>query len=109
MRMPSAVRESMPRKRHLHGGANLNLADAKRLAEQLMKTHNVSLAWSFRFDSAKVRFGKCDYRGREITLSRHLVELNDEAEVRDTILHEIAHALVRPNVGHGPAWQRVAQ
>jgi predicted SprT family Zn-dependent metalloprotease len=86
----------------------MNILDAKRLAERLMKTHKLTPAWSFHFDSAKVRFGKCDYGKREITLSRHLVELNDEAEVRDTILHEIAHALVRPSVGHGQAWQRIA-
>ena len=39
--------------------------------------------------------------GQEISLSRHLVELNDEAEVRETILHEIAHALRRVGLGMG--------
>jgi predicted SprT family Zn-dependent metalloprotease len=39
-----------------------------------------------------------------MTLSRMLTLLNDEAEVVDTILHEIAHALT-PGDGHGPAWK----
>jgi hypothetical protein len=34
--------------------------------------------------------------------------LNDEREVRDTILHEIAHALAPPGAGHGAKWQAVA-
>lgn len=33
---------------------------------------------------------------RQITLSRAITELNDRACVVDTILHEIAHALVGP-------------
>ncbi len=37
-----------------------------------------------------------------------LTELNGEAEVRDTLLHEIAHALTGSRAGHGPAWQKVA-
>src|SRR4051812_12271673 len=31
---------------------------------------------------------------------------NGAAEDLDTLLHEIAHALVGPGHGHGPAWRR---
>lgn len=34
--------------------------------------------------------------------------LHDEAEVRDTILHEIAHALVGPEHQHDEVWRRTA-
>jgi predicted SprT family Zn-dependent metalloprotease len=37
-----------------------------------------------------------------------LTELNGEAEVRDTLLHEIAHALAGPLAGHGLAWRELA-
>jgi predicted SprT family Zn-dependent metalloprotease len=87
----------------------MKLGDARRLALRLMRTHGVPADWSFQFDRSKVRFGKCNYARREITLSQYLVELNDEPEVRETILHEIAHALVPRGAGHGPAWQTVAQ
>ena len=64
--------------------------------------------WSFCFDRSKVRFGKCDYRRKRISLSGHLVDLNDEQSVRDTILHEIAHALAPGGAGHGAAWRSIA-
>jgi predicted SprT family Zn-dependent metalloprotease len=86
----------------------MKLADAEELAKRLLRLHRVPRGWSFAFDRSKVRFGKCDYRRKQISLSRHLVELNDEAEVRDTILHEIAHALAPRGEGHGPAWKALA-
>lgn len=87
----------------------MTLSAARQLAKKLMRRHKLSPEWSFEFDRARVRFGKCNYAKKEISLSRHLVELNDEAEVRDTILHEIAHALAPRGAGHGPAWQAAAQ
>jgi predicted SprT family Zn-dependent metalloprotease len=87
----------------------MTLKDAEKLALDLMERHKVPRSWSFKFDSSKVRFGKCDYRKKQISLSRHLVELNSERAVRDTILHEIAHALAPRRCGHGPAWRAVAR
>jgi predicted SprT family Zn-dependent metalloprotease len=66
----------------------------------------IDSGWSFRFDGAKRRFGVCRFARKEISVSRHLVELNDEEECRDTVLHEIAHAIAGPRAGHGPAWKR---
>jgi predicted SprT family Zn-dependent metalloprotease len=86
----------------------MNLDDAELLAERLMRLHRVPRDWSFGFDRSRVRFGRCDYRRKLISLSRYLVELNSEEEVRDTILHEIAHALLPRGAGHGPAWKALA-
>jgi predicted SprT family Zn-dependent metalloprotease len=36
------------------------------------------------------------------------MELNSEAEVRDALLHEIAHALAGHHAGHGPVWRKIA-
>src|SRR3954466_3618137 len=86
----------------------MELAQARKLADDLMRLHKLSPKWSFKFDRSKVSFGKCHYAKKQISLSQHLVELNNEAEVRDTILHEIAHALAPRGAGHGPAWRSVA-
>jgi predicted SprT family Zn-dependent metalloprotease len=82
----------------------VNLFDAQHLARSLMRQHGLA-GWTFRFDYARRRFGSCRARQKVITLSRPLTFLNDETEVRDTILHEIAHALT-PDDGHGAQWKR---
>jgi ribosomal protein L37AE/L43A len=61
--------------------------------------------WSFHFDRAKRRFGVCRFERKEISVSIHLVRLNDPPECEDTVLHEIAHALAGPRAGHGPRWR----
>src|SRR5436190_12975378 len=87
----------------------MELAQARQLAEDLMRLHKLSPKWSFKFDRSKVSFGKCHYGKKQISVSRYLVELNGEDEVRDTILHEIAHALAPRGAGHGTAWRSVAK
>lgn len=65
--------------------------------------------WLFRFDRrATVRLGLCSYRTKTISLSEKVILLTDEATVRNTILHEIAHALVGPGHGHDSVWRRKA-
>jgi predicted SprT family Zn-dependent metalloprotease len=77
---------------------------AETTARELMFQHGLH-NWQFEFDHAVVRFGRCSHSRRTISLSRELVQLNTEAQVRDTILHEIAHALVGPGHGHGRVWK----
>ena len=83
----------------------MKLEDAENLALTLMKDNGVGNTWSFRFDNAKRRCGACHHGKRMITMSRHFVTLNSEADVRDVILHEIAHVLAGPMASHGPQWQ----
>lgn len=64
--------------------------------------------WRFAFDNAVIRFGCTHYATKTITLSRKLVELNDEQNVRDVILHEIAHVLAGAGAGHGYKWRSTA-
>jgi predicted SprT family Zn-dependent metalloprotease len=86
----------------------MKLDDAENLALTLMEDNGLGNTWSFRFDSAKRRCGSCQHGKRTITLSRHFVAMNSEADVEDTILHEIAHALAGFKAGHGVHWQRAA-
>lgn len=83
----------------------MHLEDAEDLALTLMEDHNIGNLWSFDFDNAKQRCGACHHGKRKITLSRHFVQRNSEAKVRDTILHEIAHAKAGAKAGHGRTWQ----
>lgn len=83
----------------------MNTLQAKKLAIELMSEHGLlDLRWSFEFDTAKTRFGVCRYGSKTIGLSQPLTLINNEAEVRNTILHEIAHALT-PGHHHDAVWK----
>ncbi|RKS77529.1 putative SprT family Zn-dependent metalloprotease [Motilibacter peucedani] len=82
----------------------MELEEAEALARALMRQHGLR-GWSLVFDGAKTRAGVCRASTREIGLSRVLTELHSPAEVRDTVLHEIAHALVGPHHGHDAVWR----
>jgi predicted SprT family Zn-dependent metalloprotease len=87
----------------------MELNRAQELATLLLSKHDLtSKGWRFEFDTAKRRFGCCNYRYKRITLSKALVLVNDEARVKNTILHEIAHALVGGGHGHDGVWRRKA-
>ena len=87
----------------------MELSRASFLAINLMEKHGLTnQGWRFKFDNARRRFGVCKYRSKLICLSQHLVALNNEARVTDTILHEIAHALVGSNHGHDRVWRAKA-
>ena len=61
-----------------------------------LKMDELGLAdWQFGWDRAKRRLGVCRLLEKSITISIHFVRANLETphEIRDTILHEIAHAL----------------
>ena len=85
-----------------------DLVDVRREAETLLQVH-LDATWSFAFDNAKRRAGACDYLRKRITLSRYLSARYDDATNRQTILHEIAHALAGPAAGHGAEWKRIAR
>jgi len=87
----------------------MNTVEAFYLAQELMEKHGlIDKGWTFTWSRAKKQFGVCRYRTKEIRLSRPLTELNDREDVRDTILHEIAHALT-PGAGHGWQWKMKAK
>jgi predicted SprT family Zn-dependent metalloprotease len=100
----------------------MTLREAQQLALSLMKQHGVIQdGWQFQWSNGKRQLGCAQIRKRRdtrtgkieevktIKLSRHLVALNDEDEVRDTILHEIAHAIAGVENGHNAKWKAVCR
>lgn len=82
----------------------MEFESAARMALELMSQHGVG-DWSFAWNRRKRSLGLCRYRTRRIELSYHFVYANEDAQVRETILHEIAHALAGEKAGHGPLWK----
>jgi len=89
--------------------------DVVGLVDTLFAKHGIS-RWTFKFDRSKRSYGKCYVVGKRITLSRYYcADLdNDIDDIKDVILHEIAHALqqerhphLRPS--HGIVWRSIAK
>jgi len=84
----------------------MDLYTAEKLAKENLIKHGLKdLGWIFKFDNSVRRFGVCKHYRRIISLSKHLTRLNPVEDVLDTILHEIAHALVGPKHGHDAVWK----
>ena len=88
----------------------MELSAVERLATELLSRHGlVAKGWSFGWDRAVRRAGACHYTRKRITISRKFAEQFPEPEVRETILHEIAHALVGRRHGHDAVWRQKAR
>lgn len=75
-----------------------------KYAGRIMREHGLS-TWKLKIGTAKRIAGTCYSGRRQITLSHTLLSQWPVEEIRDTILHEIAHALTPHDVGHGKAWK----
>jgi predicted SprT family Zn-dependent metalloprotease len=84
----------------------MRIEDVKTLALELLNLHGLSLP--IRFSRARRVLGCITFRNRvafELAMSTSYVTTNDEPEVKDLILHEIAHALVGHEHGHDHVWK----
>jgi hypothetical protein len=90
-------------------------AEVKALALELMAKHGLLQdGWTFRMGKGTKSFGRCriKYNGaglplKEISISRPLSSVNTLERCKDTILHEIAHAIAGIRNGHNYVWKRV--
>lgn len=48
--------------------------------------------------------GLCVYKDKSIILNAFHIDIHPDSEVRNTILHEVAHAIVGPGHGHTATW-----
>jgi predicted SprT family Zn-dependent metalloprotease len=81
--------------------------EVRKLALELLARHGLH-DWTFALNRRKRTLGLCRYDARTVELSIHLVDRNGPEEIRDTILHEIAHALVGPGHAHDAVWRAKA-
>ena len=65
--------------------------------------------WKFGFDLAQNRGGVCRYGTKTISLSVTYCLNGSKEELLDTVLHEIAHAMVGPGHGHDFYWKQTAK
>lgn len=89
-----------------------NLTEVSHMARSLMNEHGLGHV-PFEFDRAKNRLGSCRYlkaakQPVKITVSKHYAALLEMDELRDVVLHEIAHALT-PGHHHDAVWRAMAR
>lgn len=75
--------------------------------------HKILASYEFRLTLTKSKYyGWCDWVSRVIQLNTYKLDFQDEDEVIDTILHEMAHALHASYDGssdHSPRWRYFAK
>jgi len=101
----------------------MKLSDIVKLTNELIntdfvvnsKTINIGkLGYTFEWMNSKRVFGRCVYTTKKIQLSKFIVEHNLDKidKIKDTILHEIAHAISKEMFnkrGHGRYWKYTAK
>ena len=93
------------------GGATMQRVadDAAQLLERHLNPGTPATRWRFRFETATGRSGIYRHDTRTIALSVSFVLRASWGDIRDTLLHEIAHAIVGPGHGHDTVWQTAAR
>jgi predicted SprT family Zn-dependent metalloprotease len=84
----------------------MNLEDALELAWNKLDEFGLTeQSWTVGINESQRWLGVCFYDEKIISLSVKHVERSSRSYVLDTILHEIAHALLEPGHGHDWLWQ----
>ena len=89
-----------------NGAERLN--SVAEMARRLMDEHGLT-DWTLAFGEARRRLGDCHFRHHVIRISRTHALAGSEEQIRDTVLHEIAHAIAGHEAGHGPLWKATAR
>ena len=82
----------------------MTIFEALRLANKMILEHSELKNWIAVSNRRKRAFGLCSYRKKRISLSEYLVPAMTDKAIKDTIIHEIAHALTKGH-GHDKVWQ----
>lgn len=72
----------------------------------LLQENNL-IGWTVEVSRGRRTIGLCSYSDKTIYLSKHHIENDSHDAVRDTVIHEVAHAL-NPLDGHGSKWRNTA-
>ena len=93
------------------GGATMQQDEdhAAELLERHLNPAAPATWWRFRFATATGQAGVCRHDTRTIALSVSFVLQAACDDIRDTLLHEVAHAIVGAGHGHDAVWRTAAR
>lgn len=84
--------------------------EAARLARVELDKHGLT-SWHVRINASLTSMGflaLCSYRDKCIILNAHHIDMNPDDAIKNSILHEIAHALVGEGHAHNEVWRAKA-
>jgi len=85
----------------------MNIQQTYDLVVDLLKKHGLrEQGWTFAVSRGKYVLGSCVYKTKTIKISKYLIQLGTDQEVRDTVMHEVGHALAGGKAGHGWLWRQ---
>jgi hypothetical protein len=84
-------------------------SEALIMGNEILKKHSLLQAgWKIQFNKSSKYLAACWYQSKVIAVSVHLLNGADEGTYSNTMLHEVAHALVGPGQGHNNVWKAKA-
>ena len=82
-----------------------NVATIREFANEQLQKWGLA-DWNFEFNRRKNALGLCNFKSKTVYVSQYFT--SDLDKVRDTVLHEVAHALAFVRYGHKRhGWQWV--
>lgn len=86
----------------------MNEQEVMKIGQFLLQKYEL-IDWKFQINKrCKLRMGYCNFDKKVIEVSKCLIDVGTPEDIQDTILHEIAHALVGRGYGHGKVWKAKA-
>ena len=87
----------------------MELIEAQRLCLSLMTSHGlVQDGWKFVYSESRTIMGECKYSTKTISVSSLTAAHSTAEEIRQLMLHEIAHAFTFGD-NHGKRWEKKAR
>jgi len=84
----------------------MNNTEVANEVYRLLNEHGlVEKGWTFKLSNTKRIMGQCRYRTKEIRVSGVHIALGEDADIMDTIRHEVAHAITGPGHKHDHVWK----
>lgn len=82
--------------------------DCQQWCDDELRKHGLYPSWKTIFTKSGKWIARCYYDEKRIVFNIIHLNSRSEVEVRQTIYHEIAHALVGPGHGHNETWRNKA-